>query len=109
MSSRNRFGAYALALLLVVSGGALFTAGCSTSQPIGEQIDDAAIVTAVKAKLAADTDVAALNIDVDANEGVVTLSGRVDTAAESAEAERLARGTDGVKRVINNLSVGDRS
>jgi hyperosmotically inducible protein len=107
MSWRNGLGAFALAVLLL--GGALGTAGCSTTQTVGEQIDDAAIVTAVKAKLAADTDVAALNIDVDSNEGVVTLSGRVDSSTESAEAERLARGTDGVKRVINNLKVGDKT
>lgn len=89
--------------------GLLGLAACSTTQPVSEQIDDAAITAAVKAKLAADPQVAAINIDVDTNEGVVTLSGRVDNADQSREAAKLAADTDGVRRVINNLSVGDRT
>ena len=85
------------------------TTGCSSTVPVERQIDDAAITTQVKSKLAADPEVAAHNIDVDTNEGVVTLSGRVDDGAERAEAEKLARNTDGVRRVINNLKVGDAS
>ena len=39
------------------------------------------------------------------NNNVVTLRGTVDTAEQKAEAERVARETDGVKRVINQLRV----
>lgn len=83
------------------------TTACSSTVPVEAQIDDAAITAQVKSKLAADPEVAAHNIDVDTNEGVVTLSGRVDDGAERSEAEKLARNTDGVRRVINNLKVGD--
>ena len=70
-------------------------------------IDDATLTAKVKAKLAADPEVTAYAIDVDTMEGTVTLSGRVETAAESAEAEKLARDTEGVKAVVNRLAVGN--
>ena len=98
--------AFVLALAVV---GPLGLTACSTTRPVSEQIDDAAITTAVKSKLLADPQVAGHNIDVDTKEGVVTLSGRVDTADQSREAAKLAADTDGVRRVINNLSVGDRT
>src|SRR5215210_6905572 len=70
-------------------------------------LDDATLTATVKAKLAADPDVTAYTIDVDTTGAVVTLSGRVETAAESAEAEKLARDTDGVQSVVNRLAVGN--
>lgn len=95
--------------VLALAVGTLGLAACSTTQPVSEQIDDSAITAAVKAKLLADSQVAGLNIDVNTNEGVVTLMGRVETAAESRHAAEIAADTDGVRRVINNLSVGDRT
>lgn len=88
---------------------ALVAGACSSTISPKTQLSDAEITASVKTRLAADPDVAALNIDVDTLEGVVTLSGRVESAAEKSEAERVARGTDGVRRVNNNLLVGDRS
>ncbi|MGH9361761.1 MAG: BON domain-containing protein [Thermoanaerobaculia bacterium] len=96
-----------LLILAVVAVTSL--AACSTTQTAGTQIDDAAITAAVKAKLATDGDLNPFNIDVDTNEGVVTLQGRVEKSEARAEAERLARETDGVKRVINLIKVGDQS
>lgn len=68
-------------------------------------VTDPAITAAVKAKLLADPDVAGLKIDVDTSNGVVTLSGRVKTAAEKAEALRLTRETTGVKDVVDKLTM----
>ena len=79
---------------------------CSSTRTPGTQVDDAAITAAVKAKLAADGDINPFNIDVDTNEGVVTLQGRVEKEAARTKAEQLARETDGVKRVINLVKVG---
>ena len=70
-------------------------------------LDDVSLTARVKAKLAADPEVAAYTIDVDTLERVVTLSGRVGTATEAAEAEKLARGTEGVAQVVNRLAIGD--
>jgi osmotically-inducible protein OsmY len=73
----------------------------------GQAISDAAVTTAVKSKLLADTTVAGLKIDVDTKDGVVTLTGTVRSAAERDQAVRLARATDGVKDVIDRLKVGN--
>ena len=85
------------------------TPGAVLLPAAGTQVDDAAITASVKAKLAADGDINPFNIDVDTNEGVVTLQGRVDKEEARTKAEQLARETDGVKRVINLVKVGDRS
>ncbi|MES1240300.1 MAG: BON domain-containing protein [Acidobacteriota bacterium] len=79
---------------------------CSSTRSPGTQVDDAAITAAVKAKLAADGDINPFNIDVDTNEGVVTLQGRVEKEEARTKAEQLARDTNGVKRVINLVKVG---
>lgn len=88
---------------------ALVLGACSSTRSAGTQIDDATITTKVKAKLAADGDINPFNIDVDTNEGVVTLQGRVAKEEARVKAEQLARGTDGVKRVINLVKVGDKT
>jgi hyperosmotically inducible periplasmic protein len=93
-----------LALVLALALGA-----CRTTVPVREQIDDASITAKIKAKLAADGDINPFNIDVDTNEGVVTLQGRVKKAETRVKAERYARETSGVKRVINLVKVGDKS
>jgi len=99
-----RVPAVCVALVLALVLGA-----CKTTVPVKEQIDDASITTKVKAKLAADGDINPFNIDVDTNEGVVTLQGRVKSEGIRARAERLARETGGVKRVINLVKVGDKA
>lgn len=49
-----------------------------------------------------------LDVDVDTKDGVVTLRGKVSTEDARQEAEKLARATEGVKGVRNELVVGDR-
>src|SRR5262245_45885226 len=66
---------------------------------------DATVNTSVKNKLAADVTTSAAKINVDTSNGVVTLSGAVPTAAEKSEAERIARNTQGVTQVVNNITV----
>lgn len=88
---------------------ALGLVACSSTRTAGTQVDDSAITAAVKGKLAADGDINPFNIDVDTNEGVVTLQGRVEKEEARTKAEQLARETDGVSRVINLIKVGDRS
>jgi len=74
-----------------------FTVACSQS--------DAGITTAVKSKLAADDMVKAYKVDVDTENKVVTLTGDVETAAQRAHAVTIARNTDGVADVIDQLRV----
>ena len=86
---------------------ALALGACSSTKTAGTQVDDAAITAKVKAKLAADGDINPFNIDVDTNEGVVTLQGRVAKEEARTKAEQLAHDTEGVRRVINLVKVGD--
>lgn len=72
---------------------------------IGEDIDDAWIVTKIKAKLTADPEINPFNIDVDAVQGVVTLSGTVEKGIARDEAEKLALDTKGVREVHNEIKV----
>jgi hyperosmotically inducible protein len=88
---------------------AMALSACSTTKSAGTQVDDAAITAKVKAKLAADGDINPFNIDVDTNLGVVTLQGRVKKDENRTKAEQYARHTDGVKRVINLITVGDKT
>lgn len=66
---------------------------------------DPGITTAVKTKLAADDVVKAYRIDVDTKDRVVTLTGAVDTSLARERAVQIARATDGVSNVVDNLTV----
>jgi len=72
----------------------------------GAAVGDAALTAKVKTKFLADTSISGLKIDVDTKNDVVTLSGTVPTAAEKRKAVEVARATDGVKSVVDNLKVG---
>jgi hyperosmotically inducible protein len=63
----------------------------------------------VKSKLAADTETSAIKIGVETREGIVTLSGTVPTDTEKTKAEQIARATEGVKRVANDIKVDPNS
>src|SRR5688572_3370440 len=76
---------------------ALFSAACG-------QTDDG-ITTAVKGKLAAADEVKAYQIDVDTQNKVVALRGTVDTPIAKTRAVEIARGTDGVRSVTDNITV----
>jgi hyperosmotically inducible periplasmic protein len=72
---------------------------------VGAAVSDAALTTTVKSKLLADPTVSGLKIDVDTKDGVVTLTGKVKSTREESEALRIARNTDGVKRVQDKVTV----
>jgi hyperosmotically inducible protein len=72
---------------------------------VGTVVDDGTTTTKVKAALVADDTTKAHQINVSTREGVVQLSGFVDSGAAKAQAERLARGVSGVRDVKNDLDV----
>jgi hyperosmotically inducible protein len=98
-----------LQLFFLLASLVLVLPACSTNQTLATQADDAAITTKVKAKLTADPEINPFNIDVDTDEGIVTLSGTVEDSQARNEAARLARNTGGVLRVINDIKVGDKT
>lgn len=70
------------------------------------QRPDGWITMKIQAKYFLDTDVKGHRIDVDTRRGVVTLHGTVATPQQKQEAEQIARETEGVKRVVNQVAVG---
>jgi osmotically-inducible protein OsmY len=72
----------------------------------GQAIDDAKITTTVKSKYLADDTLKGLDISVDTEQGVVTLTGKVQNDAAKELANTIATGVDGVVSVNNQLTVG---
>jgi osmotically-inducible protein OsmY len=95
---KTKFFAAILALVLVAP-----MIGCGKS--VGETIDDATITTRVKTAFVNDPAVGALRIDVDTFKGVVTLSGRVKSKQEEAQAIALAKKIRGVVDVKSTLQI----
>ena len=116
-----------LAALMASVG--LVAAGCGdrSAEKVGEKIDrttsqvaakteaaadkatakmgDAAITGSVKTALIAEPGLKALQIDVDTADGVVTLSGTVDSRTNVNRAIQVAQAVQGVRSVDNRLTV----
>jgi osmotically-inducible protein OsmY len=77
----------------------------SAGEKVGGAIDNARIVTVINGKFVADSDLSALKINVDADNGVVTLKGTVKSLDAVGKAMALALDTDGVHQVVSLLTV----
>jgi hyperosmotically inducible protein len=71
----------------------------------GNYIGDAAITARIKAAILAEPALKVLQIEVATTDGVVTLSGTVDSQRSLARASEVARNNQGVTSVVNNLVV----
>jgi hyperosmotically inducible protein len=60
----------------------------------------------VKTALLAEKGVSGTDINVDTAQGTVTLSGRVSEASQIERAGQVAKEVEGVKTVLNKLTVG---
>lgn len=74
-------------------------------ETVGDTLEDAWIHTKIVAQLIGDSKTPERKINVDVVNNAVTLRGTVDTAEARAEAERIAKQTDGVTKVTNQLKV----
>jgi hyperosmotically inducible protein len=81
------------------------TSGTNQSQPGTPRIDDAQVTTNIQASFFLDPTVKARHIQVDTRDGVVTLSGEVASESERAQALVIARNSEGVQRVEDDLTV----
>jgi hyperosmotically inducible protein len=104
VAARDRAGEIALSIegVTSVANNLEVQAGDRTA---GQYVDDKALTASVKAALAEDETAHSLKIDVEVNNGAVSLGGHVDSEAERKAAENATAQVDGVKRVINNLEV----
>ena len=96
MTIKNSFWALFIALALLV-------AGCNKTATRS----DADIAKDVQAKINTDSAITNKAITVNANNGTVTLSGAVANETERMAASNDATAVEGVKQVMNNLTVGE--
>ena len=71
----------------------------------GAGADDGAITDRVRQRLFSDPDVKGYTVEVETKDGIVTLSGTVETVKAKSKAEKLTKKVSGVKRVVNKLRV----
>lgn len=90
---------------LIVGGFAVGSVAFAAAETVGEKFDDATLVAKIKAELLKSKAVDGLNVNVDARNGVVTLSGHAGSDAERNKAEDIAKHTSGVKNVDNKLVI----
>lgn len=94
----------------LVGGGAAGGYAVGTDErPVDRMVDDSTITSHIKNEMIKDSTVKARKIDVDTVSGHVTLTGVVETRAESRRAVEIAEGVKGVKSVRNNLQIGKKS
>jgi hyperosmotically inducible periplasmic protein len=86
-------------------GAELGERAASATAQVREAAGEVSLTTKIKAKMALDDMVKARAIDVTTDNGIVTITGTVNSAAERARALALAKETEGVVRVVDNLKV----
>lgn len=110
--------AFALLLSLTLSGCATLLIGAGTEtavvaaqeRSVGNAIDDAGILLAIKTLYARQESKDMLaNVEVKSVEGRVLLTGNVNKIESQIEAVRLAWQVDGVKEIINEVQINDKS
>lgn len=94
-----------LALAMALGFG-FVAAGCATHDTsIGTKIDDTAITTKIKAALLKDPSVSGQQVSVETVDGVVQLTGFVNSRAAASQAVSIARSTSGVRSVQDKITV----
>ncbi|HEX5336992.1 MAG TPA: BON domain-containing protein [Gallionella sp.] len=83
----------------------LGTQAAQTGANLGGSMDDAEITARIKATIFAEPGLKTLQISVDTVNGVVTLSGSVDSQSKSDMAKALAAAVEGVTKVENRLEL----
>jgi len=79
----------------------------SLSVACAKKPDDTKVSSQIQDKFSQDSGLGSKQLSVKAENGVVTLSGTVDTDAQREAAGKQAASVDGVKTVINNLEVSN--
>jgi len=111
MIARDTKGVVQVVDDIVVDREVAATTGTVEEKPVDnadsvkDMTTDAAITYAVKTQFLADPEVSGLKINVDTDDGVVTLRGNVKSMAEADKASAIARQSSGVKSVVNDLRV----
>src|SRR4051794_28593411 len=95
MKAKNSLYAVAILTLVLATGVACSKPGKTDAQVSGD----------VQNQLSGDNSLQGKQVAVQASNGTVTLTGTVDNEAQKVAASNAASKVDGVKQVLNNLSV----
>jgi osmotically-inducible protein OsmY len=76
------------------------------NETISEKIDDASITAQIKSSLMSHRSTSAMKTKVSTADGVVTLSGIAKNDAEKSLVTKLVNDINGVKSVVNNMTIG---
>jgi len=106
---------FILLLVLVVTGCSALAVGgssggyqqSSSDRSASVVSSDNTITAAIRAEFTADSLVGGFNLGIRTYKGTVTLSGSVSSLAAREQAVRLARNTDGVVAVNNQINIED--
>jgi len=94
----------------LISAALMALVGCSSSMvPESTQHSDSGVTSVVQTSIEDNDAVKARQVEVETREGVIYLTGVVDTEEARREAGRVAWHTAGVRGVVNNLTVGERT
>jgi len=74
-----------------------------------DKANDDLIRDKVMLKVGSDPDAKVGDLNVEMKDGVATLTGVVETAAQKSKATKLAKKVKGVKQVVNNITLRDRT
>ena len=94
-----------MAIVIALSSAASGCAVIRDQQSVGSYVDDTTISSTIRLRLAQSQMVSLNAIDVGTLKGVVQLSGFAKNQAERTEADRIARGVNGVRDVRNDIIV----
>jgi osmotically-inducible protein OsmY len=75
------------------------------SKELAEKVGDAAITASIKAGIAKDPELSVMRINVDTNDGKVSLYGSAPNEAARQRAQSIAQNEKGVTAVDNKLAV----
>jgi osmotically-inducible protein OsmY len=92
---------FVLAIMTILIGGCQSMKG----ETLGENIDDASITTAIKAKLAEDRPATLTQIGVETTLRTVHLTGAVKDEFLRQRAAELAKSVKGVREVVNDITI----
>ncbi|MDX1586481.1 MAG: BON domain-containing protein, partial [Balneolaceae bacterium] len=112
MNTKNYFSnSFTFKLLTIFLIGIFTLSGCgeSTTETV-EVPSDSQITEALNTQISSSEAVPADNIEVETNEGVVTLSGSTTNLLAKRKATEIAQNIHGVISVVNNITItGERS
>ena len=108
-----RYAAAALLLAMPLGGCAVAAVGAAGAvglaaakdKTLGESVDDTTTSGEIKAKLLSESFNRFAEVDVEVNDGLVLLSGRVDSPTDRVEAEGIAWTSVGAHDVANEIKI----